>query len=121
MRTQQLLASQAGRLTLDDFAAFTRDHANGPGPNSICRHDPDFRAETTQSALVASIDPASPADTVVRIALGKPCHAWRHADGHLETTLRFRAEDIPQAFRSGEVWKRYWTEAPAESAPAAVR
>ena len=58
---------------------------------------------------------------MVRIALGKPCHAWRHADGNLEITLRFRAEDIPQAFRSGDVWKRYWTEAPAEDEPAAVR
>jgi hypothetical protein len=121
VRTQQLLASRPGQLTLDDFAAFTRDHANGPGLNSICRHDADFRAETTQSAIVEAIDPASPADTVVRIALGKPCHAWRHADGHLEATLRFRVEDIPQEFRSGEVWKRYWTEASFEGEPATVR
>lgn len=121
VRTQQLLAGRRGRLTLDDFAAFTRDHTNGPGLNSICRHDADFKSETTQSALVAAIDPTSPADTVVRIALGKPCHAWRHADGHLEATLRFRVEDIPAAFRSGEVWQRYWTEDLAETEPAAVR
>ncbi len=121
VRTQQLLAGRRGNLSLDDFAAFTRDHANGPGHNSICRHDADFTSETTQSALVAAIDPASPGDTVVRIALGKPCHAWRHTDGHLEATLRFRAEEIPAAFRSGEVWKRYWTEDPAETEPAAVR
>jgi hypothetical protein len=121
VRTQQLLAGRQGRLTLDDFAGFTRDHANGPGLNSICRHDPDFKSETTQSALVAAIDPASPADTTVRIALGKPCHAWEHADGHLEATLRFRPGDIPVAFRSGEVWKRYWTEAPAQTEPATVR
>jgi hypothetical protein len=121
VRTQQLLARQPGQLTLDDFAAFTRDHANGPGLNSICRHNEDVRSETTQSALVAAIDPASPADTVVRIALGKPCHAWRHADGHTEATLRFRPEDIPQEFQSGEVWKRYWTEAPSAGEPAAVR
>ena len=121
VRAQQLLAGGRGQLTLNDFAAFTRDHANGPGLNSICRHDADFRAETTQSALVAAIDPASPADTVVRIALGKPCHAWRHADGHLEVTLRVRPEDIPGEFRSGEVWKRYWTEAPSEGEPATVR
>ncbi len=121
VRTQQLLSARAGRLTLDDFAAFTRDHANGPGPNSICRHDPDFRSETTQSALVAEVDGASPVDSVVRIALGKPCHAWRHADGHLEISLRFRPEDIPEGFRTGEVWKRYWTEAPYETEPAAAR
>ena len=121
VRTQQLLAGRRGALTLDDFAAFTRDHANGPGLNSICRHDADFKSETTQSALVAAIDPGSPADTVVRIALGKPCHAWRHADGNLELTLRFRVEDIPAAFRSGEVWKRYWTEVPDSAEPAAVR
>ena len=111
-RAQELLGARAGRLTLDDFAAFTQDHANGPGPNSICRHDPDVRSETTQSALVAELEAASPADSTVRIALGKPCHAWRHADGHIELTLRFRTEDIPEGLRTGEVWKRYWTETP---------
>jgi hypothetical protein len=120
VRTQELLAASAGRLTLDDFVAYTRDHANGPGPNSICRHHPDARAETTQSALVAEIDGASPQDSVVRVALGKPCHAWRHADGHIALTLRFRVEDIPEGLRTGEVWKRYWTEEPFEAEAAAA-
>jgi isopenicillin-N N-acyltransferase like protein len=120
VRTQELLGAVSGRLTLDDFASFTRDHANGPGPNSICRHHDDVRSETTQSALVGEINGASPADSVVRVALGKPCHAWRHADGHIELTLRFRVEDIPEGLRTGEVWKRYWTEEPFEAAPAAM-
>ncbi|MGQ0570381.1 MAG: C45 family autoproteolytic acyltransferase/hydrolase [Armatimonadota bacterium] len=119
VRTQELLKGKTP-LSLDDFAAFTRDHANGPGPNSICRHDPDIRSETTQSAFVAAVDPASPADSVVRIALGKPCHAWRYPDGHLEITMRVRSEDIPEGFRTGDVWKRYWTEAPLEPEPAAA-
>jgi len=121
VRAQQLLSARAGRLTLDDFAAFTSDHANGPGLNSICRHDADVRSETTQSALVAEVDGGSPADSVVRFALGKPCHAWRYDDGHLEISLRFRPEDVPEGFRTGEVWKRYWTEAPYEAEPAAAR
>ena len=120
VRTQELLAAASGRLTLDNFAAFTRDHANGPGPNSICRHHDDVRSETTQSAMVAEINGASPPDSVVRIALGKPCHAWRHGDGHIELTLRFKIEDIPEGLRTGEVWKRYWTEKPFEAEPAAA-
>lgn len=119
-RTQELLGATTGSLTLDDFAAFTRDHAHGPGMNSICRHDDDVRSETTQSALVATIDPASPADSVVEIALGKPCHAWNHADGHLTVSLRFRPEEIPAGFRSGEVWKRFWTEEPFAAEAARV-
>lgn len=120
VRTQELLGVASGRLTLDDFVSFTRDHANGPGPNSICRHHGDVRSETTQSALVAEINGTSPADSIVRVALGKPCHAWRHADGHIELTLRFKVEDIPEGLRTGEVWKRYWTEEPFETVPPAA-
>ena len=57
---------------------------------------------------------------MVRVALGKPCHAWRHGDGHIELTLRFKIEDIPEGLRTGEVWKRYWTEKPFEAEPAAA-
>lgn len=121
VRCTQLLSGKAGQLTPADFIAFSHDHANGPGPNSICRHGTHFKEETSQSAQVAEIDPADPTKTTVWIALGKPCWAWSHADGHLSLTMRFRPEDIPEGFRSGEVWKRFWSEQPFAGEPAATR
>lgn len=112
VRCHELLQSKTGTLTADDFVSFSLDHRNGPGPNSICRHALHYREETSQSAQVVEIDPVDPARTVVQIALGKPCWAWRRPDGHLTLTMRFRPEDIPEGFRSGEVWKRFWTEDP---------
>lgn len=120
VRCHQLLASKAKSLTPEDFIAFSQDHLNGPGPNSICRHGMHFSEETSQAAQVIEIDAADPTRTTVWIALAKPCWAWSHADGNLKLTMRFRPDDIPEGFRTGEVWKRYWTEQPyIEPAPAA--
>jgi len=121
VRGRQLLQARVGQLTPEDFIAFSQDHAHGPGPDSICRHGAHYAEETTQSAQVAELDPADPTRTTVWIALGKPCWAWRHADGHLTLTMRFRPEDIPEGFRTGEVWKRYWTERPFVEEAAASR
>lgn len=121
-RTRQLLREHRGRITVEAMIGFSQDHVNGPGPNSICRHGTHFSEETSQSALVAELDPDHPERSRVAIALGKPCHAWRHADGHIEVMPAGRPEDIPARFRTGETWKTYWTEAPAEAAePAAAR
>jgi hypothetical protein len=114
-RTRQLLREHAGRITVETMIAFSQDHANGPGPNSICRHGAHFSEETSQSALVAELDPREPGQSRVAIALGKPCHAWRHADGHVEATLRSGSGRIPARFRTGETWKTYWTEVPFEA------
>jgi hypothetical protein len=120
VRATQLLQAKAGALAAEDFIGFSMDHANGPGPNSICRHGTHYREETTQSAQVAEIDAVDPAKSRVFLALGKPCWAWRDHGGNLTLTMEFRAEDIPEGFRSGEVWKRFWTEEPyAEQAVAA--
>lgn len=121
-RTRQLLREHRGRITVDAMIGFSQDHANGPGPNSICRHGTHFSEETSQSALVAELDPEHPERSRVAIALGKPCHAWRHADGRIEVTPVGRPEDIPARFRTGETWKTYWTEAPyGAGEPAATR
>ena len=48
----------------------------------------------------------------VAIALEKPCHVWRRADGHIETTPAGRVEEIPAQFRTGETWNIYWIEVP---------
>ena len=112
VRCLELLEGKAGTLRPQDLVGFTQDHANGPGPNSICRHGTHFREETTQSAQVVELDAADPTKTTVWIALGKPCWAWRHPDGNLQLSMRFRPEDIPAGFRNGEVWRRFWTEQP---------
>jgi hypothetical protein len=122
VRCTELLKAKEGRLAPADFIAFSADHANGPGLNSICRHSPHFKDETSQSAQVAEIDAADPTRTRVWLALGKPCWAWREPGGSIEVDMRFGVDDIPEEFRSGEVWKRYWTEEPnmARDAIAAV-
>lgn len=112
-RTRQLLREHRGRITVEAMIGFSQDHANGPGPNSICRHGTHFSEETSQSALVAELDPERPERSRVVIALGKPCHAWRHADGRIEVTPAVRPEDITEPFRTGTTWKTYWTEMPA--------
>lgn len=121
VRCLELLGGKAGSLRPDDLVEFTQDHGNGPGPNSICRHGTNFREETTQSAQVVELDGTDPTRTTVWIALGKPCWAWRHPEGHLRLSMRFRSEDIPAGFRDGEVWRRFWTEQPySQKAPAAT-
>ncbi len=120
VRCVRLLEARAGRLTPDDFIAFSMDHANGPGPNSICRHGTHHSEETSQSAQVAEIDAADPTQTKVWLAAGKPCWAWRHRDGCLTLTMRFGPQDIPEAFRGGDVWKRFWTEKPNTEAAASL-
>ncbi len=112
VRCSELLKAKEGRLVPADFIEFSADHANGPGLNSICRHSPNFKDETSQSAQVAEIDAADPAKTRVWLALGKPCWAWREPGGSMAIDMQFKVDDIPEGFRSGDVWKKYWTEEP---------
>jgi len=64
-RIRKLLASKAGDLSYDAFEAFSRDHANGPGDLSICRHG---EAICTNSAFIAE-----PAKRRLHILTGTPC------------------------------------------------
>jgi hypothetical protein len=119
-RTQQLLGEYRGRLTVDHMIAFSQDHANGPGPNSICRHGTHYEEETSQSSMVMEIDPERPERSRVAIALGKPCHAWRHPEGRLSIDMTFQPAELPASFRTGESWLRFNTEEPnTESAEVA--
>jgi hypothetical protein len=111
VRTQELLTSNQGRLTPDLMRRFSSDHANGPGPNSICRHGAHFTEETSQSTMVVEIDPQRACETRFWVALGKPCHAWRSSEGFVSGRMD-RLETFPEGFLNGEVWKRFWTEEP---------
>jgi isopenicillin-N N-acyltransferase-like protein len=61
------LLSAVGRLTVDDAMAALRDHTNGPGNDSICRHD-DAHDEGTIFSIVQR-----PALGEMWVALGHPC------------------------------------------------
>ena len=111
VRTQELLSEHRGRLTPELMKRFSQDHANGPGPNSICRHGTHFEEETSQSSMVIELDGENLGRTRFWIAMGKPCHAWRHADGNYEGRVE-RLEKVPLGFVNGETWKRFWSEEP---------
>ena len=99
-------------VTVEKMVEFSMDHANGPGPNSICRHGVHFSEETSLAAGVMEINPEQPEKSTISLALGKPCHAWRAAEAHITLEMTMGPEDIPEGLRSGEIWKRYYTEEP---------
>lgn len=110
VRTQEVLLGKKGSVTKEDMIALSMDHANGPGPNSICRHGSDFREETSLATMVMELNSKEPARSRFAIALGKPCHSWRHPQGHVELDMTLRREDIPEGFLNGETFKQFYTE-----------
>ncbi len=109
-RCLELLRSNAGQLTLEHLREFSRDHANGPGPNSICRHGSHFREETSLGAAVIEIERGDPQRSRISMALGKPCHAWRDPAGQITLTMDQLAREVPAGFTDGGVWKRFYSE-----------
>lgn len=111
-RSMELLQDNGGNLTIEKLAEFSRDHANGPGPNSICRHGSDFHEETSLGAAAIEINREAPGESRISIALGKPCHAWRADKGHITITLDTDPEEIPEGYFDGSVWKQFYSEEP---------
>lgn len=112
VRCIELLHANKGKITLEKMIEFSQDHANGPGPNSICRHGNHFSEETSLSSMVMEINGKEPQKSRIAIALGKPCHSWASKDGHIIADMTIRSEDIPEGLRNGEIWKKYYTEEP---------
>ena len=112
VRCLELLHANKGKVTLEKMIEFSQDHANGPGPNSICRHGNHFSEETSLSSMVMEINAEEPLKSRIAIALGKPCHSWTSKDGHLIADMTLKSEDIPEGLRTGEHWKKYYTEEP---------
>jgi hypothetical protein len=110
-RTQQLLSDNRDNLTPDLLKRFSQDHGNGPGPNSICRHDEHYVEETSQSSMVMELNQQNPRQTRFWIAMGKPCHAWPHPDGSFEGRMD-QLDRVPKGFLNGETWKRFYSEVP---------
>ncbi|RQH00860.1 C45 family autoproteolytic acyltransferase/hydolase [Natrarchaeobius oligotrophus] len=89
---------ESDRLDREDLWALARDHENGPGDDSICRHpEPEteqphaFGQLTTASAAV--FEGGSP---TVEVAIGNPCEGGRTRCGF--------GEAVPTDLRTGKRW-----------------
>ncbi|MDP6620576.1 MAG: hypothetical protein QGG90_14205, partial [Nitrospinota bacterium] len=111
-RCMELLEGNAGRIDREKMIEFSMDHANGPGPNSICRYGTTPEEETSLSSMIMEINPDDPKKSVVHICLGKPSYAWRDPAGNVTLSMDSKPEDIPQGFLNGDIWKRFYTEEP---------
>ena len=110
-RTQKLLSQLRGKGTLEDFKKISMDHHDGTGSVGICRHT-DGLDSSTQSAAIMELNREDPKKSVIHIALGKPCHAWRMEDGHVSISMDMERDQIPEAFFRGEAYIKYGTAAP---------
>jgi hypothetical protein len=112
-RVREVLEAEAGEVTVDDLRDLSVDHTNGPGLESICRHQEDgYTDETSLSAAVFDIDGDDPEDSDIYIALGKPCHAWRtdEGDGWLHLQASATEDDVPDRFLTGDAWLEHYSE-----------
>lgn len=77
-------------------------------------------AEAVRANVAGSLVRLAPAgwDRAGVCARVAPCRARRHPGGHLEATPRVGPDEVPEGFRTGEVWTRYRPETPHEEAPA---
>jgi len=110
VRANELLSSNKGTVSSEKMIQFSKDHANGPGINSICRHDNDYHSETSLSAAVMEINSSDPVSSKFYFCLGKPCIAWSEPDCHFVMDMKAEPQDIPEKMRSGESWKLHYTE-----------
>ena len=92
------LLEEADRLDRTDLWAVARDHANGPGDGSICRHP---EPETDEPHAFGQLTTASTAifeggSPVIEIGLANPCGTER-------TRCTF-VEEVPTDLRTGRRW-----------------
>jgi hypothetical protein len=108
-RALELLGPRAGNITTDDLKSVSKDHGNGPGPDSICRHSEDYHDETSLSAMVVATNRDDPGETLVEIAVGKPCWAWDHG-GVVSLRMSEPHEVIAERFLTGSAWRDFYRE-----------
>lgn len=112
-RTQDLLREKCGHLTVQDMKVISMDHNNGTGSLGICRHSEGLDSATLASSVI-EIDDKNPEKSIIHIALGKPCNAWRNPDGNITISMDCKKDKIPEEFLNGEVFKKYCYSAPIE-------
>jgi hypothetical protein len=114
-RIMEVLEENEGDVTVSTMRDLSVDHENGPGLESVCRHqEHDYTDETSLSGAIFDLSGDGPAETDIYIALGKPCHAWRtdEGDGWLHLTAAATEDDVPDRFLSGDAWLEHYTEEP---------
>lgn len=123
-RVMEVLEEKEGEVTVDALRELSMDHENGPGLNSICRHEEhSYEDETSLSAAIFDLQSEKPEESSVYIAMGKPCHSWRTDEGNgwIKLTAGATEDDIPDRFLTGDAWLENYTEAVNEdpvSAPS---
>ena len=105
-RSQTLMKEIEGRATVEDLKRISMDHYDGTGTLGICRHVGGLEG-STQASAVMEICREDPKKSVIHIALGKPCNAWRFEDGNIFIPMTWKREDIPKAFLRGDAYVKY--------------
>ncbi|GAB3677628.1 C45 family autoproteolytic acyltransferase/hydolase [Halopiger thermotolerans] len=84
-------------LTRDDLWQIARDHANGPGDDSICRHpEPEAGEYAVGQLTTASTAVFEGGAPTIEVAMGNPCEGRR---------LRYSFGDaVPADLRTGRRW-----------------
>lgn len=97
-RAKEMLKT-VDKVSVDDLIRFSRDHANGPGSYSVCRHNSYIGTELDK--LLSSSTLSSQIFKVGErvetwVALGRPCQTEF-------THLKWR-DEVPEPLASGETW-----------------
>lgn len=116
IRGNQLLEENFGKINKEKLMAFSMDHMNGPGSNSVCRHGKNQEESVTVSASIMELNGENPEKSKISIALGTPCWAWRNSAGNFTFQMDASIETIPKNFRDGSVYKEFIKEEPWEQA-----
>ncbi len=107
IRAKDLVNSEYGKINKDKLIEFSMDHRNGPGDNSICRHNKEVEEGVTVSAAIMEIERDNPAKSKISIALGTPCQAWNNEAGNITIQMDEDFGSIPQAFLDGSAFKQF--------------
>ncbi|WP_103228261.1 C45 family peptidase [Clostridium sp. chh4-2] len=105
-RSQKMLAEVEGHVTVDDLKQISMDHHDGTGSVGICRHLDGIQS-STQSSAIMELNREHPEKSLIHVALGKPCNAWRNEDGHVTISMDMKREELPEEFLCGEPYKKY--------------
>lgn len=89
--------AEDGRIDRDDLWGLARDHANGPGDDSICRHpEPEVGAHAFGQLTTASTAIFEGGSPTIEVAMGNPCGTER-------TRITF-GDEVPTDLRTGQRW-----------------
>jgi len=105
IRGNQLVDENYGRINKEKMTAFSADHNNGPGANSICLHSHNPFESATVSAAIMEMNGENPERSKISIALGSPCWAWQNKAGNFTFQMDEDIEKVPQKFLDGTAYK----------------